>query len=48
MLDGTNMTSLVPRTTLGQGQRFISHGAYVLPAISLVRGDAAGATWVEQ
>lgn len=48
MLDSTNMTSLVPRTTLGQGQRFISRGAYVLPAISLVRGDVAGATWIDQ
>lgn len=48
MLDSTNMTSLVPRTTLGQGQRFISRGAYVLPARSLVHGDGAGATWVEQ
>lgn len=47
MLDSTNMTSLVPRTTLGQGQRFISRGAFVLPASSLVRGDGAGATWVE-
>jgi hypothetical protein len=48
MLDSTNMTSLVPRTTLGQGQRFISRGAYVLPASSLVGGTAAGSTWVEQ
>ncbi|MCC6631812.1 MAG: cytochrome c [Gammaproteobacteria bacterium] len=48
MLDSTNMTSIIPRTTLGQGQRFISRGAYVLPASSLVRGDGAGATWVEQ
>ena len=28
-LDGTDMTSLVPRTTFGPDQRFISRGAYV-------------------
>jgi hypothetical protein len=28
-LDGTQMTSLYPNTTIGPGQRFISPGAYV-------------------
>jgi len=29
MLDGTAMTSLFPATSLGPGQRVLSHGAYV-------------------
>jgi hypothetical protein len=29
MLDGTNMTTLYPLTTLGTGQRFLAKGAYV-------------------
>lgn len=47
MLDNTNMTTLVPRTALGTGQRLVSRGAYVLPARSLVEADGAGAAWVE-
>ncbi len=46
MLDGTNMTTLIPRTTLGPQQRFLSRGAYVVD--NALRGFATGnATWVE-
>jgi hypothetical protein len=39
MLDGTNMTTLYPLTTLGTGQRFLAKGAYVArPG----RGDTSG------
>lgn len=38
MLDGTAMTTLYPRTTLGPGQRFLANGAYV------VRLDRSGST----
>ena len=48
MLDGSNMTSMLPRTTLAAGQRYLSRGAYVLPMTGLASGTSAGARWIEQ
>jgi hypothetical protein len=47
MLDNTNMTTLYPRTTLGQGQRYLSRGAYVLSPSAAFEGTSTGASWVE-
>ncbi len=48
MLDGTNMTSLVPRTTLGPGQRLLSRGGFVarLP-LTAAAPEPAAAEWVD-
>lgn len=48
MLDGTNMTTLYPLTTLGTGQRFLAKGAYVVrPGRGDARGLLLGAGWVQ-
>lgn len=46
MLDGTNMTTLYPRTTMGPGQRYLSRGAYVVSPAT-VRAGGMDALWVE-
>jgi hypothetical protein len=46
MLDNTNMTTMYPRTALGQGQRYLSRGAYVLSPSAAITGSSAGASWV--
>lgn len=46
MLDGSDMTTLLPRTSLGPGQRVLSRGAYVLGAL-LPAGTAATTPWLE-
>ncbi|MFO1401024.1 MAG: c-type cytochrome [Steroidobacteraceae bacterium] len=47
MLDGTAMTTLYPRTTLGSGQRFLSRGAFVIPLAAIKsRTSAADAAWI--
>jgi hypothetical protein len=48
MLDGSNMTTILPGTTLAPGQRYLSHGAYALPPAALVSASSGGATWIEQ
>jgi hypothetical protein len=45
MLDGTNMTTLFPRTVLGPQQRYLSRGAYIVESAN--SGGAANATWME-
>lgn len=45
MLDGTNMTTLFPRTALGPQQRYLSRGAYIVE--SAIGGAAANVTWVD-
>ena len=46
MLDGSDMTKLLPRTSMGPGQRVLSRGAYVLNA-DTAPGTAANAPWLE-
>ncbi|MGB5489332.1 MAG: c-type cytochrome [Woeseiaceae bacterium] len=46
-LDGTQMTSLFPRTSLGPNQRLLSRGAYVLTPNQLVDGENAYPLWVQ-
>jgi hypothetical protein len=48
MLDGSDMTSVLPRTTLGENQRFISLGAYVVPPMAMLSGDNSAAVWVKR
>ena len=48
MLDGTNMTSLYPVTTLGTSQRYLVKGAYVVrlsPEYGAARFQQAG--WIQ-
>lgn len=46
MLDGSDMTTLLPRTSLSPGQRLLSRGAYVLGALSPT-GTATSTPWLE-
>lgn len=47
MLDGTAMTTLYPRTTLGPGQRFLSRGAHVVPLAAFKSGvESSETAWV--
>ena len=46
MLDNTNMTTMYPLTALGQGQRYLSRGAYVLSPSAAIAGSSAGASWI--
>lgn len=45
MLDGSDMTTLLPRTSLGPGQRVLSRGAYVFSPATVDAGAAA--PWLE-
>ncbi|MBS0387463.1 MAG: ABC transporter substrate-binding protein [Proteobacteria bacterium] len=48
MLDGTNMTTLYPLTTLGTGQRFLAKGAYVArPGSGATAGLYTDSHWVQ-
>jgi Cytochrome c len=46
MLDNTSMTTLFPRTTLGQGQRFLSRGAFVVHPDG-IRNATGESAWVQ-
>lgn len=46
MLDGSDMTTLLPRTSLGPGQRVLSRGAYVL-AFAAAGTYAPPPVWLE-
>lgn len=46
-LDGTQMTSLFPRTSLGPNQRLLSRGAYVLTPNQLVDSENTYPLWVQ-
>ena len=46
MLDGSDMTTLLPRTSLGPGRRVLSRGAYVL-AFAPSGGTAPPPLWLE-
>jgi ABC-type branched-subunit amino acid transport system substrate-binding protein len=47
-LDGTDMTSLVPRTTFGPDQRFISRGAYITRLSTEASGpELVDAIWMQ-
>ncbi len=48
MLDGTNMTTLYPLTTLGTGQRYLAKGAYVArPGAGETAGLYTDSHWVQ-
>ncbi len=48
MLDGTNMTTLYPLTTLGTGQRYLAKGAYVArPGAGDIAGLYTDSHWVQ-
>lgn len=48
MLDGTNMTTLYPLTTLGPGQRYLAKGAYVArPGTGDTAGLYTDSHWVQ-
>lgn len=46
-LDGTQLTSLFPRTILGPDQRLLSRGAYVVDLTKLEEGEFANAVWIQ-
>lgn len=46
-LDGTQLTSVYPHTSLGPSQRLLSRGAYVVSLSQLSRGQFSRAEWIQ-
>jgi hypothetical protein len=46
-LDGTEISSLFPRTSLGPNQRLLSRGAYIVDPTQLRDGDVSHSPWIQ-